>query len=443
MEVDAGATEAAAADPAAADASEEGSLQTYDCALSPADYWTLRDDPRWFQYVINSDPAPKTLIEVSRTEEDGVVKRVSKVTPERNPIPVLMRGTLGCKDGFTITMNETWKRGSFGKEHPMTFWHEPPVFKDRIRITGMQWVEPHPENATGCRISFRLNVTVTGSGAAKTVAKGIEKGYLAGYAQLPARALEYNTLRRAAAEANDAAERLTARMTVDDDHATEVTPPLVDKRVRVVGLTGRADLNGQLGTANSYDEVDGRYLVTLDTGEGIKVRPDNLEAIQRDDPASLAGRRVTVHGLLRRPELNGKVGTLGLYDYREGRYQVRVEEGSSVLQVAIKPANLKLVIERAEGADGAVGSGATDAARAAAAAAALVAGTSLRARLRWRMALMGVRFTRVLELQRDDDFRLCDARIDDPQTEGFGPSRHTTYRVMTQVRGLQLDVDCH
>jgi len=222
-----------------------------------------------------------------------------------------------------------------------------------------------------------------------------------------------------------------------------VTPPLVDKRVRVVGLTGRADLNGQLGTANSYDEVDGRYLVTLDTGEGIKVRPDNLEAIQRDDPASLAGRRVTVHGLLRRPELNGKVGTLGLYDYREGRYQVRVEEGSSVLQVAIKPANLKLVVDRAEGADGAVGSGATEAARAAAAAAALVAGTSLRARLRWRMALMGVRFTRVLELQRDDDFRLCDARIDDPQTEGFGPSRHTTYRVMTQVRGLQLCVDCH
>ena len=182
----AAATEAAANDPAAADASEEGSLQTYDCVLSPTDYWTLRDDPRWFQYVINSDPAPKTLIEVSRTEEDGVVKRVSKVTPERNPIPVLMRGTLGCKDGFTITMNETWKRGSFGKEHPMTFWHEPPVFKDRIRITGMQWVEPHPENATGCRIFFRLNVTVIGSGAAKTVAKGIEKGYLAGYAQLPA-----------------------------------------------------------------------------------------------------------------------------------------------------------------------------------------------------------------------------------------------------------------
>ena len=429
----AAATEAAANDPAAADASEEGSLQTYDCVLSPTDYWTLRDDPRWFQYVINSDPAPKTLIEVSRTEEDGVVKRVSKVTPERNPIPVLMRGTLGCKDGFTITMNETWKRGSFGKEHPMTFWPEPPVFKDRIRITGMQWVEPHPENATGCRIFFRLNVTVIGSGAAKTVAKGIEKGYLAGYAQLPARALEYNTLRRAAAEANDAAERLTARMTVDDDRATEVTPPYVDKRVRVVGLTGRADLNGQLGTANSYDEVDGRYLVTLDTGEGIKVRPDNLEALERDDPASLAGRRVTVHGLLRRPELNGKVGTLGLYDYREGRYQVRVEEGSSVLQVAIKPANLKLVFE---GAGSVNGSGTTDAAaRAAAAAAALVAGTSLRARLRWRMALMGVRFTRVLELQRNDDFRLCDARIDDPHTEGFGTSRHTTYRVLTQVRG--------
>jgi hypothetical protein len=40
----------------------------------------------------------------------------------------------------------------------------------------------------------------------------------------------------------------------------------------------------------------------------------------------------------------------------------------------------------------------------------------LRARLRWRMALMGVRFTRCLELQRTDEHRLCDAKVDDLKT---------------------------
>ena len=464
----------------ATSSSDDGTVIYHDCALSPAEFWALRDDGRWPAYVISNDPAPKTLEEVSRTEEGGEVTRVARITTVRNPIPALMRGTLGCKDGFTFTVTEKWRRGEFGKDNPMTFHHDPPVFKDRIKISGQQWVEPHPENATGSRIFFQLNVSVTGRGTATTIAKGIEKGSIAGYALLPARALEYHTLRRAAAGANDAAERLTARMTATEDDeeggARDVTPPLVGKRVQVRGLVGRPELNGSLGTANSFDESTGRYQVVLDTGDGLKVLPDNLNAVDRDDPASLAGKRVAINGLMKRPELNGLVGVLGLYDYEEGRYQVRIEgeaaveaaaaatargdqasrrdssassrrvsSGSpsaapTVLQVAIKPANLKLMTDAPPpgAADGdAAASADLLAARAAAAQAAAVAlsaGTSLRARLRWRMALMGVRFTRVLEMQQNDEFRLCDARIDDPQNSGFGTNRHTTYRVATQVR---------
>ena len=88
------------------------------------------------------------------------------------------------------------------------------------------------------------------------------------------------------------------------------------------------------------------------------------------------------------------------------------------------------------------GKGSTTAAAvtAAAAAAAAVAGSderaarAVRARMRWRMALMGVRFHRNLALHQSDDYRLCDATLDDPRTEGFGLRAHTTYRVSTRLR---------
>ena len=178
--------------------------------------------------------------------------------------------------------------------------------------------------------------------------------------------------------------------------------------------------------------------MVLDVGLGVKVLPINLTAVDQEDPASLAGKRVIIVGLMQRAELNGKFGTLGVYDYEEGRYQVKVDRESDgaataseradcaltddLVQVAIKPTNLKLLITQASDSINQ-----TDA---------VAAGLALRARLRWRMALMGVRLTRVLEMQKSDEYRLCDARVDDPRNEGFGTGRHTTYRVTTQVSGI-------
>ena len=58
----------------------------------------------------------------------------------------------------------------------------------------------------------------------------------------------------------------------------------------------------------------------------------------------------------------------------------------------------------------------------------------VRVRMRWRMALMGVRFQRAFQMQQNDDYRLCDARVDAPRTEGFGPKRHTTYQISSRIR---------
>ena len=265
----------------------------HDCALTPAAYWALRDDIRYCQYVASAGDPPTTSLELSCTEADGVVTRISAITAVKNPIPYALRGMLGCKQGFTFKITETWQRGAWDADRSMTFSTEPPVMADRISVYGAQWVEALPGG--GSRLWFDLTVDCAVKGVGAAVARGIADGSLNAYSQLPARALEYATLRRAATEATEAGdaagEALSRGATIDGDGGTEAV----------------------------------------------------------DDEAAAAGRRT-------------------------------------------------------------------------------------RARLRWRMALMGVRFTRQLELEQSEELRLCDGRVDDARNEGFGPKRHTTYRVATRVR---------
>ena len=55
---------------------------------------------------------------------------------------------------------------------------------------------------------------------------------------------------------------------------------LVGKLVRVRGLTGRADLNGRVGTAITLIEETGRLAVQVgDTKDAFKIKPANLDDI--------------------------------------------------------------------------------------------------------------------------------------------------------------------
>lgn len=79
---------------------------------------------------------------------------------------------------------------------------------------------------------------------------------------------------------------------------------LLGQRVRLCGLSGRADLNGQIGTVRSFDAQKLRHAVQLDTGEGarvadgwhgsgppILVRQSNLEMVELETAATAAARR--------------------------------------------------------------------------------------------------------------------------------------------------------
>ena len=64
---------------------------------------------------------------------------------------------------------------------------------------------------------------------------------------------------------------------------------LVGKRVIIFG-TSRADLNGQKGSASTFDAAKGRYGVLLDkTGKSFAIKPENLQ-IDKEAPTSDAAK---------------------------------------------------------------------------------------------------------------------------------------------------------
>jgi hypothetical protein len=68
-----------------------------------------------------------------------------------------------------------------------------------------------------------------------------------------------------------------------DAFLTFVVPKAVSrKRVQVVGLKGRSELNGQQGTIGDFDEAKGRYPVRLEGGESVLIKMMHLVAIGDD-----------------------------------------------------------------------------------------------------------------------------------------------------------------
>jgi hypothetical protein len=96
-------------------------------------------------------------------------------------------------------------------------------------------------------------------------------------------------------------------------------------------LVSREDLNGDRGTVQSYDPQSGRYTVIVeDTDEPLKVKPSNL----------LQHVHVRVQGLESQPDLNGLRGTVMAWNEHKERYSIYIMDLSKV--VSIKPTNIIL-----------------------------------------------------------------------------------------------------
>lgn len=81
-------------------------------------------------------------------------------------------------------------------------------------------------------------------------------------------------------------------------------------RVRIDGLKARPELNGSLGVVEGLNSDTGRWNVLIDDmREAIALKLDAL-TVSEDFAGIVVGTRVRIAGLDKKPELNGKLGTV-------------------------------------------------------------------------------------------------------------------------------------
>lgn len=112
----------------------------------------------------------------------------------------------------------------------------------------------------------------------------------------------------------------------------------VGARVQVDGLKARPELNGSFGTVESLNEANGRWNVTVDDmREPLALRLEALTLVQ-EFAGIVVGTRVRIAGVDKKPELNGKTGTVeGFQGDRCTVYVDAIRE-----KVALKPDTLAI-----------------------------------------------------------------------------------------------------
>jgi hypothetical protein len=108
-----------------------------------------------------------------------------------------------------------------------------------------------------------------------------------------------------------------------------------NQAVQLHGLVAKPELNGRHGRALSFDVEKGRVLVEISPATTVALRPNNLTA------SSLLGEVVDIFGLASRPEYNGvKASVVQDYDPLSGRVTVLV--GAEEKHMALKPSNIQV-----------------------------------------------------------------------------------------------------
>ena len=136
------------------------------CPISAEAFCALRGDFGFTQYTTqNSDPpSVPEVVSLEVDEAAGKVTRVQKITALKNPIPSLLRSSLGCKGGFVVRLTETWPLES-SSNAKCCFTSVPPVLADSIKIWGEIWAEARGPSSCEIFMSLSVQCSVKGAGA--------------------------------------------------------------------------------------------------------------------------------------------------------------------------------------------------------------------------------------------------------------------------------------
>jgi len=121
----------------------------------------------------------------------------------------------------------------------------------------------------------------------------------------------------------------------------EDTGPLCGKRVTIGGLLARPDLNGLVGSAIAFAAATGRYTVQINDEE-LALKPTNLQEVKRNDADATAfssGTKVRIKGLAAKPELNGCGATVLEWNSEKERYAVKLD--GSLKDMLLRTTNLE------------------------------------------------------------------------------------------------------
>jgi hypothetical protein len=120
----------------------------------------------------------------------------------------------------------------------------------------------------------------------------------------------------------------------DTDEAMSVKPSnlLQHVHVKLHDLESRPDLNGQRGTILAWNASNERYnIYVMSLSKAIGMKPSNI-VLDNDTVAQITG-------LVSKPELNGKWGTIKKWNQDSGRYDVQIS-GAQILR--LKAENMRV-----------------------------------------------------------------------------------------------------
>jgi len=101
--------------------------------------------------------------------------------------------------------------------------------------------------------------------------------------------------------------------------------------ISLKGLVNASERNGDRGVVKHYQPQSGRYVIEIeDSDETMSVKPSNL----------LQHIKIIIFGIQSDPDLNGKTGTIIAWNQRTERYNIYVTALQKV--VSLKPSNMIL-----------------------------------------------------------------------------------------------------
>lgn len=261
---------------------------SYVCKMSAEEFWALRMDLGFDQFQADERNGGFKVLE--NVVVDGRVSRTTVLTFKENPIPPRFRSYLGA-DEFSFKVRAKWHETMYDEKNRMSYTSEPPVMKDKITVSGEQWVEPISDMQ--CRVVQTASIGVAIFGLGSSVEDSLIKQTEQSSGQLPQVAEKYLAVLKARKEAEAA---LAAELLAEDAVATgaaseEVVGAQIKQMLAAEQIDQIEAIRREEAAFDAEDEGDGDVASDLER----RMAQALAEDIEEDEEQSAAAGSSDLH----------------------------------------------------------------------------------------------------------------------------------------------------